>query len=179
MTTQQIALVAGAALFAFWTLGAYNRLMALRNGIGDAFAQVDDALRGRATALDLLATELSERAGEVAAKLEQVSSAQSQLQAAAGALRGRPARAERAAALSAAEAMLQTELVPLVAWLSQAAEGDSALALHAAALNDASQRLAFACQWFNDAVQRHNDAARQFPTRLVAGLFGFTAAGRL
>ena len=44
---------------------------------------------------------------------------------------------------------------------------------------DATQRLAFARQLFNDAVGSYNDAARQFPTRLVSSLFGFGAAGTL
>jgi len=179
MTSQQIALMAIAALLVFWTLGAYNRLMALRNGIGAAFAQVDDALRQRATALALLAAGQADTAVDAAAALPRVLGAHSAVQAAADALRSRPARAERATALAAAEAALQGELAPLVGGLTQAAGSDSALALHVAALNDAGQRLAFARQLFNDAVQEHNAAARQFPTRLIAGLFGFSAAGRL
>jgi LemA protein len=63
--------------------------------------------------------------------------------------------------------------------LSRAAQDDSALALHAAALHDARQRLSFARQYFNDAVRGHNEATQQFPTRLIAGLFGFASAGSL
>ena len=51
MSAQQIALIAAAALLVFWSLGAYNRLVALRNRIGAAFVPVDDALRRRAAAL--------------------------------------------------------------------------------------------------------------------------------
>lgn len=179
MTAQQIALIAAAALLVFWTLGAYNRLMALRNGIGAAFAQVDEALRQRASALALLATGLPEEAADAQSALQRVLGTQAGLQAAADAVRSRPAQAGRANALAAAEAALQGEMAPLVAELTQIAEGDSAVALHVAALHDAGQRLAFARQLFNDAVQQHNAAARQFPTRLIAGMFGFAAAGRL
>ena len=51
------------------------------------------------------------------------------VRAAADALRNRPARAERARALAAAEDTLQAELAPLLTGLTQLAEGDSAVAL--------------------------------------------------
>ena len=39
--------------------------------------------------------------------------------------------------------------------------------------------LAFARGQFNEAVAVYNHAIRQFPTRLLAGLFGFRAGGLL
>jgi LemA protein len=39
--------------------------------------------------------------------------------------------------------------------------------------------LAFARRQFNEAVGVYNHAIRQFPTRLLAGLFGFRAGGTL
>ena len=45
MTTWQWAGVATAALLFFWGVGAYNRLMSLRNAIGEAFAQLDTHLK--------------------------------------------------------------------------------------------------------------------------------------
>ena len=50
---------------------------------------------------------------------------------------------------------------------------------YVAALRDATQRMVFARQLFNDAVGSYNAAARQFPTRLLSALFGFGAAGML
>ena len=44
---------------------------------------------------------------------------------------------------------------------------------------DTAQRMVFARQLFNDTVGRYNEAARQFPTRLVSSLFGFGVAGTL
>ena len=46
-------------------------------------------------------------------------------------------------------------------------------------LEELEPRLGFARQLFNDAAQAYNDAARQFPTRLLTHLFGFGTAGRL
>jgi LemA protein len=47
------------------------------------------------------------------------------------------------------------------------------------ALQELEPRLAFARQLFNDAAQAYNEAARQFPTRLLTHLFGFGTAGKL
>ena len=48
-----------------------------------------------------------------------------------------------------------------------------------AALHESAERMGFARQLFNDAVRGYNDAVRQFPTRLLSGLFGFGSAGTL
>ncbi|MFZ8477446.1 hypothetical protein ACO1MN_14400, partial [Staphylococcus aureus] len=53
MTAWQWAGVGLAALLFFWGVGAYTRLMALRNAIGDAFVQLDAHLKARAEALVL------------------------------------------------------------------------------------------------------------------------------
>ena len=54
MTTWQWIGVAVAALLFFWGVGAYNRLMSLRNAIGDAFVQLDTHLKERSEACDKL-----------------------------------------------------------------------------------------------------------------------------
>ena len=55
MSTQQLLLIATAALLVFWGLGAHNRLVALRNGIIAAWAQVDEPLQRRAAACEACA----------------------------------------------------------------------------------------------------------------------------
>jgi LemA protein len=181
LSTQQLLLIATAALLVFWGLGAHNRLVALRNGIIAAFAQVDEPLQRRAAALSPLVAALRSRLPDEQGALDAVLAAQSQLQSAAEALRARPARAPLAAALAAAEATLQAALSRLLALLEQHSElsGADDLGPLLATQRDATQRLAFARQLFNDAVGSYNMAARQFPTRLVSSLFGFGAAGTL
>jgi len=181
VSTQQLLLIAAAALLLSWALGAHNRLVALRNAIIAAWAQVDEPLKRRAAALAALVAGLRQHLPDESGALDAALAAQSQLQAAADALSARPAMAPRASALSAAEAALSAALSRLLALLEQRSGLASAddLAPHVAALRDAAQRLAFARQLFNDAVHQYNEAAQQFPTRLVAGLFGFGAAGPL
>ena len=181
LSTQQLLLIAAAALLVFWMLGAHNRLVALRNGIIAAWAQVDEPLQRRAAALQPLVAALRTHLPDEQGALDAVLAAQAQLQPTADALRARPALAPRAAALVGAEAALQAALSRLLALLEQRGDltGADDVAPHVAALRDATQRLAFARQLFNDAVGSYNEAARQFPTRLLSSLFGFGAAGTL
>jgi LemA protein len=181
VSTQQLLLIAAAALGVFWMLGAYNRLVALRNGIIAAWAQVDEPLQRRAVALLPLVAALRAHLHDEHGTLDAVLAAQTELKSAADALRFRPAQAPRAAALAGAEATLQAALSRLLALVEQRSDLAAAedLAAHLGALRDATQRLGFARQMFNDAVHGYNEAAHQFPTRLLSSLFGFGAAGTL
>jgi LemA protein len=181
VSTQQLWLVAGAALLLFWMLGAYNRLVSLRNGIGAAWTQVDEAMQRRAAAVAPLVAGVRDQLPDEHGALDAVLAALAPLQVAADALRLHPAHAPSAQALSAAEAALSAALVRLLSLLEHLPDiaADAALAPHLATLRDAGQRLGFARQLFNDAALLYNDAARQFPTRLLTRLFGFRAAGTL
>jgi LemA protein len=181
VSTQQLLLIAAAALLVFWALGAHNRLVALRNAIIAAWAQVDEPLKRRAAALAALVAGLRDHLPDESGALDAALAAQAQLQWAADALGARPALAPRAAGLATAESILAAALSRLLALLEQRRELAAAddLAPHLATLRDAAQRLVFARQLFNDAVHSYNDAAQQFPTRLLARLFGFGAAGTL
>ena len=53
------------------------------------------------------------------------------------------------------------------------------VAPHAAGWRDASARLVFARQLFNDAAAAYNEAIALFPTRLLTRVFRFRAAGRI
>lgn len=181
MSLQQLLLIAAAALLMFWVLGAHNRLVALRNAIIEAWQQLDEPLQRRAAALGALADALRAHLPDEGGAFDAVRAALTQLHRAVDALRARPALAPRAAAFRAADGVLaaaQSRLLALVEQHRELATADD-LAPHLATLRDAAQRQQFARQLFNDAVCRYNDAARQFPTRLLAGLFGFGTAGTL
>ncbi len=177
MNTDQWLLAAGGALLIFWMLGAYNRLVALRNDIIGAWAQVDEPLQRRSMAILALADGLRGPLADEAGALDALRHAQAQLQAAADALRRRPALAARAQAFGTAEAGLAAALARLLALLEQRPGLREAEPL--AALHESMQRIGFARQLFNDAVHRYNEAVRQFPTRLLTRLFGFGTAGTL
>ncbi|MGL6112387.1 MAG: LemA family protein [Rubrivivax sp.] len=181
MSTEQIVLAVVAALLVFWTLGAHNRLVELRNQIIAAWAQVDEPLQRRGAAAVPLLRELRAHFPDEQGALDAVQAALAQVQAGADGLRARPALAPRAAVLATAESALGSALSRLLALVEHRAglAADVGVAPHVAALRDANQRLGFARQLFNDAVLRYNAAVRQFPTRLLARVFGFSAAGTL
>ncbi len=181
MSTGQLVTLAIVALIGFWVVGAYNRLVALRNAIGTAWQQVQDALARRGEAVAPLVTALRGPMGSEAASLDALLAAQSQVAAAADALGARPVLAELAGALVRAESLMASASSRLLALLEQHPEvaADDGVAPQVAALREIEPRLAFARQLFNEAVQRYNDAVRQFPTRLLARGFGFGTAGRI
>ena len=182
MTAGQITALAVAAVLAFWMVGAYNRLVALRSAIGAAWAQVDEQLQRRRAVLDTLVQALRPSLDEAPTALDALQGALLQVQAAADAVRARPVAARPVTVLVTAEQVLANALARTLALLEhhpQLRDETPEVAQGRQALQDLEPRLAFARQLFNDAAQAYNEAARQFPTRLLARLFGFGPAGRL
>ena len=181
LSAGQIAVLALAAVAVFWMLGAYNRVMALRNAIGTAWQQVDETLQRRAAAVTPLTAALREPLAAEQGALDALLAAQAQVQTAADAVRQRPVQDARVAALAGAEAAMAAAASRVLALLDQhpALVSDEGLAPHVRAVREAGQRLGFARQLFNEASQRYDAAVQQFPTRLLARLYGFGAAGRL
>jgi LemA protein len=181
MSGSQWAVLGLAAVLVFWMVGAYNRLVALRTAIGESFRQVDELVQRRAAAAIALAararTPMASEQGAIDAWL----AAQATSQRAADALRLRPVRADLAAALAATEAPLAAAAARVMALLEQHPQvtSEATAAAHLATLRETEARLVFARQLFNEATQAYNEAARQFPTRLLARLYGFGTAGRL
>jgi LemA protein len=170
-----------AAVLVFWMLGAYNRVVALRNAIASAWQQVDAALAQRADAVAPLVHALRPGLPDEGASLDALLSGQARVAAAADALRASPVRAEQAELLVRAEAVMSSAVARVLALLDSHPEllDLEPVRAHAAAMRDAEPRLQFVRQLFNDAVQAYNDAARQWPTRLLVRLYGFGTAGRL
>jgi LemA protein len=182
VTGGRITAVAVGAVLVFWMVGAYNRLVALRSAIGAAWGQVDEQLQRRRAILQLLLEALRPQLLDEAPALEALEGALLQVQTASEAVRARPVAAALTAALVTAEDVLANALARVVALLEhhprlrdEAPEVTQPLQ----ALRELEPRLAFARQLFNDAAQAYNEAARQFPTRLLTHLYGFGTAGRL
>ena len=177
---QWISLGIGAVLV-FWMVGAYNRLVALRSAIGTVLQQVDELVQRRAGAALALCAVVAEPMAAERPALDAWSSAHREAQQACVALRARPVMAALAATLAAAESAVAAAGSRVLALLEQAGpvSAEPGVAAHLATLREAESRLVFARQLFNHAAQAYNDAARQFPTRLLVRLYGFGTAGRL
>jgi LemA protein len=172
MTTTEATIAGVSAVVVFWIVGAYNRMVRLRNDLVARFTAVDERYRQRhallQSQLDLLSTALA----AAAPRLEALRAACRQADAAREHARMRPGAASAVTSLRVADEIL--------------ADARSRLPVQSVAgvdLPELNQRLAasdtalaFTRGEFNAAVAAYNEAVRQFPTLLVAQLFGFRTA---
>lgn len=182
LSTGQLLGLITAAVIGFWIVGAYNRLVRLRTAIHEAFAAVDAQIRQRNDLLVAWTTALRQ-VFEDSAQIDAVEAAAARLLQMTELLRQRASAPAAAGNLSAAEAALATARSKLAAALPAHAHQPS-LNERAGDLSGLGDRilavdstLAFARQQFNAAAEVYNGALAQFPTTLIAGLFGFQAAG--
>jgi LemA protein len=170
-----------AALVGFWMLGAYNRLMRLRNAVIQAWQPVEAQLQRRATALPELVAALRSPLASEHRALDAVLAQQAQVVASTARLKAKPLLEEAAQALVAAMSGLDASLARVLALMEQHAElrGEASLATLRRELHDTDLRLAMARQNFNDAAESHDTAVLEWPTQALARLYGLAAAGRL
>jgi LemA protein len=181
MSRQQWVALIIAAVVVFWMVGAYNRLMALRNRLGRAFEQVEHWVGRRSGAVAALAAALREPLASEHGALDALIAADERVRRAVADWRARPVAEPSARALVGAEAEMGSAASRALALVDQQPElaAGEAVAQHLAALRESQTRLAFARQLFNEIAAQYNAAARQFPTRLLARSFGFGSAGSI
>jgi LemA protein len=169
--------MAVAAVLVFWIVGAYNRLMALRNRIGSAWAEIEALRRRRAEVAEALLTALRGPLAAEQGALEGFAAAHRQAAAAAERVSAAPMAAPAALAFARADAELAAAASRLLALAAQT--GDEASAAPAAAWAGTGDQLRFARGVFDTAVADYNAALAQAPTRWLRRVFGFSAAAPL
>lgn len=175
MTTSQIAGVTVSAILLFWAVGAYNRLVRLRSDVVQRFAPVDERIRERGSLLLQQLDALTPALLNAATRLEVLSAACRQIESACGHARPRPASADAITSLRLAEGILAEARARLPA---QGVAGVDLGEVNARLVaSDAT--LSFARQQFNEAVVAYNTAIHQFPTRIIATVFGLNRAAAL
>ena len=185
MTSHWLFQLALLAIVVGWLVGAYNRLVRLRNAIVTAWEQIVAALVRRSDAMTAVAAAVREPLAAEAATLQALAEADAKLRTAADGVRQSRGRIADVSLWVTAEAALSSpasrlraliELQP--ALLAEPPHGEQ-LAPALAAWREAEPRIQFARQGFNDAVDRYNRAIHQWPTRLVSMLFRFRPGGRV
>lgn len=181
MSTVQYVSIFVLAILVFWGVGAYNRLVRLRNVIGNSFAQIDVQLKRRYDLIPNLVEVARKYAAHERETLEAVTAARNQAKAAADVARGRPAAAGAVTSLAVAEQALTGAMGRLMAVVEAYPElkADQSLRELAEELTSTENKIGFARQLFNDATLDYNNAAQQFPTNLMASMFGFREAAML
>ncbi len=170
-----IVIWVASAVLLFWIVGAYNRLVRLRNAIVGGFATVDQQLQARHAlllqqieALGGVLSNAAPRLDALRAACDQADIARSQARTRSGARIAITSLRLAEGILTEARARLPIKVAPGVDL--------SELNLQLAA---SDTTLAFARRQFNDAVLEYNRAVRQVPTIAVARLFSFRPAATL
>lgn len=169
-----------AAVWLFWSVGAYNRLVRLRSLALHSFAALAALMQRYAEIVQSCpgATAPPVDTGpEVAAQAwAGLQGAQAQFSASLAVARGRPLDDAAINALAAADTVLQ------MAWLRVSSDDGDACLLPATAQaqwSETRQQIRPAAQGFAHAVHTYNAAIAQFPALLLAWLFGFRTATSL
>ena len=172
MTGGELAVAAGAAVLVFWFVGAYNRMVRLRNALVSRFAGVDDLYGRRHALIEEQLELLSAALASAGPRLDALRAACRQADAARAHARIRPGAPGAITSLRVAEEILADARARLPV---QSAAGVDLPQLNTR-LAESDNALGFARREFNQAVDAYNQAIRQFPTTLLAGLFGFRPA---
>jgi LemA protein len=170
------AVLIGVFLLAvFWAVGAYNRLVRLRNAIANAFGQIDVQLKRRYDLIPNLVEVARKYLAHEAQTLEAVIAARNHARSAEQTAAAGPLSASNLGALASAEQALGGALGRLfaVAEAYPDLKADQTMRELSEEISSTENRVGFARQAYNDHVLALNDAAAQFPALLVARLFAF------
>jgi len=152
-------------VFALWIIMIYNQLVAMRQRVGQAFADVDVQLKLRHDLIPNLVETVKGYAAHERGTLEAVVQARNTAVAAQG-----PAQQ------AAAENMLTGALRQMFA-LAEAypdLKANQNFQQLQAELSDVENKIAAARRFFNNAVQEYNTGIQQFPAALFAASLGFS-----
>ena len=159
-----IILIAVAVLLLLYVIVTYNGLVRLRNRIQNAWAQIDVQLRRRYDLIPNLVETVKGYAKHEQGTFEAVTEA-----------RANAINAQGPVEQARAENMITGALKSLFA-VSEAypdlKANQNFLSLQEE-LSGTEGRIAYARQYYNDAVLRMNTKIQSFPSNILAGMFGF------
>jgi LemA protein len=157
-------------LIAVWAIATYNRLVRQRNQVRASWAQIDVQLKRRSDLIPNLVETVKGYAAHERGTLDAVVAARNS--AVAVAASGGPS-SERAAAENAVTATLG-RLFALAEAYPDLKANQNFLSLQGE-LATTEDKIAYARQFFNSAVQTFNNSVGTVPSNLIAGIGGFRA----
>jgi LemA protein len=166
------------AVLVFWAIGAYNRLISLRNRFRNAFAQIDVQLKRRYDLIPNLVETAKAYMKHERETLEAVIAARNGAVTANASAAADPGNAAAMQGLVAAEGALRGALGRLFA-LAEAypdLKANQNMMQLTEELTATENKISFARQAFNDSVMSYNTAVEQFPSNVIAGAFAFKQA---
>lgn len=177
----RLVLIVMATILGLWTLGAYNRLVRLRNSMRTAFAPLASQLRQRhavaLTLAEMSRTRMTEP--QDGSLIDAALTSASQAGRASDNVQQRPLRGDVLQQLAIAEEVLVAALDELGHALQDLTSGigpDPVVSDLLRQRDALQEQIAFSRLVYNQSADEYNRAVALFPTTLVAGLFGFHAA---
>ena len=152
-------------LFVLFVVAIYNRLVAQRNRIDNAWSQIDVQLRRRYDLIPNLVETVKGYAKHEKETFENVTRARQQGIAATTV--GEQAQAENMITQALRQLLAVVENYP------ELKANENFLALQEE-LTGTEGRIAFARQFYNDQVLTYNNSVQQFPSNVIAGMFNFS-----
>jgi len=181
MSTGSIVFLVLLVLVIGFAVVIYNRLVAFRNRMRNAFAQIDVQLQRRYDLIPNLVDTAKRYMQHEQETLAGVIEARNQAKAAEQRVAQQPENAETMHQLSQAEGGLASALGRLFALQEDYPDlkADGTMRDLMEELSSTENKVSFARQHFNDAVMYYNTYREQFPNVLIAGPAGFLPAGQL
>ena len=165
-------------LILFWAIGAYNKLVSLRNRFKNGFAQIDVQLKRRYDLIPNLVETAKGYLKHEKGTLEAVITARNAAAGAAKKAAANPADAGAVKELMGAETALTGTLGRLFA-LSEAypdLKANTTMNQLMEELTSTENKVSFARQAYNDAVMNYNTQRESVPSNLIANTFNFSEA---
>jgi len=176
-----LALIGFIIVVALIFIGIYNRLVNLRNGVKNAFSQIDVQLTRRYDLIPNLVEAVKGYMKHERDTLDAVISARNAAATGLKAAGANPSDPDAIRQLASAEAALQGSLGKMFA-LAEAypdLKANQNMMQFQEELSSTENKVAFARQAFNDAVMAYNNGRENFPNNILAGLFNFNPAEHL
>jgi LemA protein len=173
-----VAIGVAAGAFLVFGIALYNRLVGLRERYRNGFAQIDVQLKRRYDLIPNLVEVAKGYLQHERQTLDAVIEARNKAHAAEGAAAADPGSPAAMGALVGAEVLLGQALGRFLGLVEAYPDlkGSRNMLQLQEELASTENRIAFARQFYNDAVMRYNAARASVPTNIVASAFHFTRA---
>jgi len=164
-----IVLLVVLVVVVLWVITAYNKLIALKNQVANAWKQIDVQLKRRHDLIPNLVNAVKGAMDFEKSTLEAVISARNKAVSASGGGVAQVARAEGELTQALGRLFALSEAYPQLKATSNIQQLQEEL-------TSTENKVGFARQLYNDVATGYNTAQQQFPTNLVAGLAKATPA---
>ena len=166
---EPIILIVVIVLLAVLVVGAYNRLVTLRQRVNEAYSDIDVQLKRRHDLIPNLVETVKGYAAHERGVFDEVTQARANAIAAGSAAPAQRAQAENVLSGALRSLFAVAEAYPQL----QAVQEFKDLSENLTATED---KIAFARRFYNGSVRDYNTALQTFPTVLFAQMFGFKAS---